>query len=199
MSGDTQFIANLNGKDKIKATIHIDYDYNIVDGLLFMKEAKSLGKSNVDADNAGLKLPTGFGALKVAENVGRARHLTVTPQGNVYVKSSKLVDGKGILEVKINANGKGEVVNFGAYLFGGNVTLQSKSPVIVVTNIGLSQRFLKDKLTLSLYVNDPFTRMMKFTYDAKDPNFTTHSESKMYNRSASFSISWRFGKFNTNN
>lgn len=51
MSGDTQFIANLNGKDKIKATIHIDYDYNIVDGLLFMKEAKSLGKSNVDADD----------------------------------------------------------------------------------------------------------------------------------------------------
>lgn len=101
----------------------------------------------------------------------------------------------------INANvemWKSGSVNFGAYLFGGNVTLQSKSPVIVVTNIGLSQRFLKDKLTLSLYVNDPFTRMMKFTYDAKDPNFTTHSESKMYNRSASFSISWRFGKFNTN-
>jgi len=76
-----------------------------------------------DADNAGLKLPSGFGALKVAENVGRARHLTVTPQGNIYVKSSKLVDGKGILEVKVNANGKGEVVkSFGTFT-GTGITI----------------------------------------------------------------------------
>jgi len=78
-----------------------------------------------DADNAGLKLPSGFGALKVAENVGRARHLTVTPQGNVYVKSSRLVDGKGILEVKVNTNGKGEVVKtFGTFI-GTGITIKN--------------------------------------------------------------------------
>ena len=70
----------------------------------------------IDANNAGLKLPKGFGALKVAENVGRARHLTVTPQGNIYVKSGRLIDGKGILEVKVNASGKGEVAKtFGTF------------------------------------------------------------------------------------
>jgi glucose/arabinose dehydrogenase len=78
-----------------------------------------------DADNAGLKLPSGFGALKVAENVGRARHLTVTPQGNVYVKSSRLVDGKGILEVKVNASGKGEIVKtFGTFI-GTGITIKN--------------------------------------------------------------------------
>ena len=43
-----------------------------------------------DADNAGLKLPEGFGALKVAETGARARHLVVTPQGDIYVKLAKL-------------------------------------------------------------------------------------------------------------
>lgn len=101
----------------------------------------------------------------------------------------------------INANVqlfKATSISLGTYVFGGDVTLQSNSPLVVMSNIGLSQRFLKDKLTLSLYVNDPFTRMTKFSYDSKDPNFTTHSESRMYRRSANFSISWRFGKFNTN-
>ena len=36
---------------KIRAEVEIDYSYRIVDGLKFMKEAKSLGKSNVDADD----------------------------------------------------------------------------------------------------------------------------------------------------
>lgn len=51
MDGDMKFIANLNGTDKIRAEVEIDYSYRIVDGLKFMKEAKSLGKSNVDADD----------------------------------------------------------------------------------------------------------------------------------------------------
>ena len=38
-----------------------------------------------DADNAGLKLPTGFSALIVASNVGTARHVAATPQGDLYV------------------------------------------------------------------------------------------------------------------
>jgi hypothetical protein len=40
-----------------------------------------------DADNAGLKLPQGFGALKVTDGLGEARHLAVTPQGDIYVKA----------------------------------------------------------------------------------------------------------------
>jgi glucose/arabinose dehydrogenase len=38
-----------------------------------------------DADNGGLKLPTGFCAQIVAENLGVARHMAVAPNGDLFV------------------------------------------------------------------------------------------------------------------
>jgi glucose/arabinose dehydrogenase len=38
-----------------------------------------------DPDNGGLKLPEGFCALVIADDVGTARHLAVAPNGDVYV------------------------------------------------------------------------------------------------------------------
>ncbi len=73
-------------------------------------------KKAVD-DNAGLKLPAGFTAIKMSENIGRSRHIAVTAQGDVYVKSSKLYNGKGILFMK-DLNGDGiidTVMGFGKY------------------------------------------------------------------------------------
>ena len=61
-----------------------------------------------DADNAGLKLPTGFGALKVADGLGKSRHIAVTPQGDIYIKmNGKIAEGKGILKLH-DANGDGK-------------------------------------------------------------------------------------------
>ena len=40
-------------------------------------------------DNAGLTLPPGFCALIVADQVGPARHLTVAPNGDVFVALSR--------------------------------------------------------------------------------------------------------------
>src|SRR4029453_1417450 len=37
-----------------------------------------------DPDNGGIKLPAGFCALVVADNIGPARHLTVAPNGDVF-------------------------------------------------------------------------------------------------------------------
>lgn len=70
-----------------------------------------------DADNAGLKLPAGFGALKVAETGAKARHLVVTPQGDIYVKLAKPnKEGKGILVLHEATNGKAELKSgFGTY------------------------------------------------------------------------------------
>lgn len=71
-----------------------------------------------DADNAGLKLPAGFGALRAAENVGRARHLAVTQAGDIYVKLARTTkEGKGIVHLH-DANGDGkmeETKGFGNY------------------------------------------------------------------------------------
>lgn len=71
-----------------------------------------------DADNAGLKLPAGFGALKVADNLGKARHIAVTAQGDIYVKiNGKVADNKGIL-VLHTVNGKAETTG-GMGNYGG--------------------------------------------------------------------------------
>ena len=48
------------------------------------------------AEPVTLKLPTGFNATIVADDLGSARHLVVGKQGDVYVKLSKLKDGKGL-------------------------------------------------------------------------------------------------------
>jgi energy-coupling factor transporter transmembrane protein EcfT len=49
MQGESKFISNL--KDKVRASVHIDYDYSIIEPLAFIKQAKYLGKANVDADS----------------------------------------------------------------------------------------------------------------------------------------------------
>jgi hypothetical protein len=49
MQGESRFITNL--KDKVRTITHIDYDYSITEPLSFIKQAKFLGKANVDADD----------------------------------------------------------------------------------------------------------------------------------------------------
>ncbi|MGV3587443.1 MAG: PQQ-dependent sugar dehydrogenase [Adhaeribacter sp.] len=49
---------------------------------------------------ANLKLAPGFSATIVADGLGAARHLVVSKTGDVYVKLSKLKDGKGILHLR---------------------------------------------------------------------------------------------------
>lgn len=48
-----------------------------------------------DPDNGGLSLPDGFCALVVADAVGRARHLAVTPDGTIYVALRRAGDQPG--------------------------------------------------------------------------------------------------------
>lgn len=68
-------------------------------------------------NKVNLKLPEGFGARIFADNLGQARHLAVTPQGNVYVKLRRLEDGKGIVMLRdTNGDGKAdEQKAFGNY------------------------------------------------------------------------------------
>lgn len=70
-----------------------------------------------DPDNGGLKLPAGFGAIVVTPELGRNRHLVVNSNGDIYVKLDRVRrDGKGIMVLRENANGKATVVDsFGNY------------------------------------------------------------------------------------
>jgi glucose/arabinose dehydrogenase len=70
-----------------------------------------------DADNAGLTLPSGFAALKVADNLGRTRHIVVNKQGAIYAKLERLDNGKGVLVLKdTDGDGRAETkTSFGNY------------------------------------------------------------------------------------
>jgi glucose/arabinose dehydrogenase len=66
-----------------------------------------------------LTLPKGFRAETVVESLGSNRHLAVNSNGDIYVRVSKLVNGKGIIVLR-NKNGKYEVVkSFGNYIGTG--------------------------------------------------------------------------------
>jgi len=55
-----------------------------------------------------IKLPAGFSMQMVAEDLGTARHIAVTPQGVVYVKLGKLNDGNNGIVVLQNFDQKGK-------------------------------------------------------------------------------------------
>src|SRR6478736_5585008 len=49
---------------------------------------------------ANIKLPEGFKASVIADGLGGARHIAVAPNGDVFVKLSRLKDGKGIIRLR---------------------------------------------------------------------------------------------------
>lgn len=75
---------------------------------------------NVSAqDPVEIKLPNGFQATVVAKDLGRARHIAMNSNGDLFVKLERLQDGKGILRLR-NEGGTYKVVqSFGDYIGTG--------------------------------------------------------------------------------
>ena len=65
----------------------------------------------------GISLPAGFTATVFADSLGRARHLVVNANGDIYVKLERLINGKGIMRLRdANKDGIAEsVTGFGNY------------------------------------------------------------------------------------
>ncbi|MFI5139612.1 MAG: PQQ-dependent sugar dehydrogenase [Sphingobacteriales bacterium] len=67
-------------------------------GLIVFNACKNPDRTNItDAANAGLTLPAGFSAVAIADNLGQARHLVVTPQGDIYIHLANSKKGRSIL------------------------------------------------------------------------------------------------------
>jgi glucose/arabinose dehydrogenase len=92
---------------------------------------------NANTDNAGLTLPSGFSATSIASNLGRARHIAINKNGEIYVRLAKLVNGKGSLfltdddkdgkfEVKF---GFGNFAGTGVYIKNGYLYASSNEEV----------------------------------------------------------------------
>jgi glucose/arabinose dehydrogenase len=80
-----------------------------------------------DPDNGGLTLPPGFCALVVAENIGRARHLVVRRNGDIYVAINPARDGSDpgrLLALRDgNRDGRADVIVPIANVGGNGVAL----------------------------------------------------------------------------
>ena len=83
----------------------------------------SSSAGHVTRDEAPITLPQGFKSVVVTSGLGKARHLTVAANGDVFVKLEKLKDGKGIIRLHdTNGDGKAdEISGFGNYVGTGIV------------------------------------------------------------------------------
>src|SRR4029079_370923 len=67
------------------------------------------GAPACDADNGGITLPQGFCAALVATDVGRARHLVVAPNGDVFASTQGGRSGGGGIVALRDTDGDGKL------------------------------------------------------------------------------------------
>lgn len=108
MQGDSRFISNF--KDRVRAAVHIDYDYSITDPLAFIKQAKYLGKANAHADDDGALNPDAFEGAEnmvidkrirdISKNILLAEDIVELEQADLenrlFVESNKVLEPLGI-------------------------------------------------------------------------------------------------------
>lgn len=77
-----------------------------------------------DPDNGGLFLPENFEAVVVADSIGRARHIAVNDNGDIYVKLRFSENGEGgnVALRDTTGDGKADIItNFGDYKDEGSL------------------------------------------------------------------------------
>jgi len=75
-------------------------------GLFTAAWVHGAGTPSCDADNGGIKVPQGFCALVAADDLGPARHLAVTSNGDLYVALQGNGDKGGVVALR-DTNGDG--------------------------------------------------------------------------------------------
>ncbi|MBP6758760.1 MAG: PQQ-dependent sugar dehydrogenase [Flavobacterium sp.] len=111
--------------------------------LMFLA-SHSIAQETVVKPNAGLTLPDNFKAELIADNLGRTRHLTITPTNAIYVRLARVKDGVGTLYLEqkdSKADVKAKFGNFGGtgvYLKDGFLYTSSNSEIF---RYKLNERF----------------------------------------------------------
>jgi glucose/arabinose dehydrogenase len=77
--------------------------------------------NQLEAQSSDIVLPVGFYSTTVAKSLGRARHLVVNTNGDIYIKLERLKNGKGIIRLRDkNRDGKiDDTTGFGNYVGTG--------------------------------------------------------------------------------
>lgn len=73
-----------------------------------------------------ITLPVGFQSTVVTSGLGKARHITVAPNGDIFVKLEKLKDGKGIYQLHDDNNdGKADKITGFANYTGTGIAVKN--------------------------------------------------------------------------
>lgn len=152
------------------------------------------------------------------ENIGRERRLvgnvnfsypintkwTMNANGNlIYLNSqgmimSELVSTNGFLGQIFFGTGystkKGLRLNGSVNLNSRRLGLQDVSNPTISSSISANKDLLKDKLSFSASISNPFVSYQTRVNKLSGVNFSQNSESRMYFRSMSASLNYRFGK-----
>ncbi|WP_121354590.1 PQQ-dependent sugar dehydrogenase [Flavisolibacter nicotianae] len=92
--------------------------------VLFLMVAFALaaaGSAQKPTTDVSISLPAGFSSTVMAKSLGRARHLAVNSNGDIYVRLERLKNGNGILRLR-DKNGDGKIddtTGFGNYVGTG--------------------------------------------------------------------------------
>ncbi len=152
-----------------------------INGLL-MRWANVNGYVQYNNVNIGttLMLNTGVGHMYY-----KVKSLDIRNDGlsfNMYASLTQRIPG----DIRFSA--------YGGCFGGGPEGLYSESDRQWFYGLGLQRSFLKeDRLTVSLYANNPFTKNAKWTSRTVKGNYTGYSISRWYQREFSLRVSYRFG------
>lgn len=81
---------------------------------------------NFSNDNGGLTLPDGFQASVVTDSLGRARHITVDDNGDLYIVLRNPKDGNGIAAVRdANNDGESDIIEYFGEVTGTGIQLHN--------------------------------------------------------------------------
>ncbi|MEO6070385.1 MAG: PQQ-dependent sugar dehydrogenase, partial [Chitinophagaceae bacterium] len=90
-----------------------------------------------------LKLPAGFHANMMAENLGSARHLAITDNGIIYIKLNRAKGGKSILALK-DTNGDGKIDDSSGFANYGGTGIALKNGYLYATSNTTIYRYKLD-------------------------------------------------------
>lgn len=188
----------------------------------FKKGSINLGLNYSFANNTIQNVSTYDDVTKITRstflNIGKDRSLTtninvnypITPKWNVsmsgnigYLWIQGAIDGA--ITKNSGATGYGYLntgykfehnwrVNASMNYSAPDVMLQGKSSSYFYMGFSGSKEIIKDKLTVSASVANPFTKYRYYTVTTEGSNFSQHYNSQNFNRSFSASLSWRFGR-----
>ncbi len=110
--------------------------------LLIIAAACERGGLRGDPDNGGIELPGGFEGIVVADNLGRARHIAVNDNGDIYVKLRNNQDGLVAIRDS-DGDGRADIVErFGDYPdAGGGTGMAIYNGYIYFSNAGGVYRY----------------------------------------------------------